>query len=259
MKIIDIGFMTESWNVKDKLTEDLQLRAEGGVTQRSLENAKRLIKRRGIPKYIKLHFNDDDWYVVRAVWPDNSIHDFTGFSWGYRGEGPHGLAEFFKMIGVPHSIDDIASWPERFEKEIEVSNKETSTEAVDQMELPLNDPRTEPTPEPKPKAEEPYDPMNDTELINRIKGMLAEYNKTKDKALLRPIMEEMAKLYAPEAKEIVDKLENDKFKTTRGNYGKYMSVLSSLKGIHQGAMVFALRDAGAGRGLDDALMVIRGE
>ena len=85
-----------------------------------------------------------------------------------------------------------------------------------------------------------------------------EYKKTKDQSMLRPIMEEMSKLYAPEAKEIVDKFENDKLKTTRGNYGKYMSLLSRLEGLHRGAMVFALKDAGAGRGLDDAIMVLQG-
>lgn len=110
-----------------------------------------------------------------------------------------------------------------------------------------------------PKAEgQPYDPMKDTELIDKIKSMIAEYKKTNDQKLLHPIMEEMSKLYAPEAKEIVAAFENDKLKTTRGNYGKYMSFLSPLKGLHRGAMVFALRDAGAGKGLDDALMVLKG-
>jgi len=110
--------------------------------------------------------------------------------------------------------------------------------------------------EPEPEAN---DPLDDKDLVAKIKGMIAEYRKTKDKAMLRPIMEEMAKLYATEAKEIVDKFENDSIKTTRGNYGKYMQILSGMKGLHRGAMVFALKDAGAGRGLDDALRIIGGE
>ena len=126
---------------------------------------------------------------------------------------------------------------------------------AEQSEMDLGDPRREITPE---LEETSNDPLNDKELVAKIKGMLEQYKKTKDKAMLRPIMEEMAKLYAPEAKEIVQKFENDKLKTTRGNYGKYMQVLSGLEGIHKGAMVFALRDAGAGQGLDDALRVIGG-
>jgi len=129
---------------------------------------------------------------------------------------------------------------------------------AEQTEMPLGDPRKE-APE-QPQEQQPSeDPMDDKALITKIKGMIQQYKQTKDSTMLRPIMEEMAKLYAPEAKEIVAKAENDPVKTTRGNYGKYMQVLSGLEGIHRGAMVFALRDAGAGRGLDDALRVIKGE
>jgi len=125
----------------------------------------------------------------------------------------------------------------------------------EQTEMELGDPRKEAEVEQEPAS---TDPLDDKALVDKIKSMIEEYKKTKDKSLLRPIMEEMAKLYAPEAKELVDKFENDPIKTTRGNYGKYMQALSSLKGIYRGAMVFALRDAGAGRGLDDAIRIVGG-
>jgi len=128
----------------------------------------------------------------------------------------------------------------------------------EQTEMELNDPRKE-VPQPQPEAKpEDYDPMNDKELIAKIKSMLSEYKKTKDKSMELPISELLSKLYAPEAKEMVDRFENDRIKTTRGNYGKYMQVLSSLKGFHRAAMVLALRDAGAGRGLVDAVKIIKG-
>lgn len=121
-----------------------------------------------------------------------------------------------------------------------------------QLEFELGDTRS------KPKEIPPVDPLDDTSLVEKIKAMLKEYSKTKDRTLLREIMEELSKMYASEAKILVKRFENDPLKTTRGNYGKYMQVLSSLKGIHRGAMVFALRDAGAGRGLEDALRIVGG-
>lgn len=108
------------------------------------------------------------------------------------------------------------------------------------------------------------DPINDKKLIEKIKSMLAQVKTLEDgeekKELIRNIMQEMSALYEPEAKEIVDSFEKDPIKTTRGNYGKYMSFLSNpqLKGLHRGAMVIALRKAGAGRGLEDALKIIEG-
>jgi len=108
------------------------------------------------------------------------------------------------------------------------------------------------------------DPINDKNLIEKIKSMLAQVKKLEDgeekKELIRNIMQEMSALYKPEAEEIVDMFEKDSLKTTRGNYGKYMSFLSNPKlvGIHRGAMVIALRAAGAGQGLEDALKIIGG-
>lgn len=106
-------------NEMDK--EQTGLWSEVGVTQKSLDNAKKLVAKKGNPVSVQLSFTDqEDWYTVRAVWPDDSFHNFKGFSWGYRGEGPHGLAEFFKMIGVPIDLDDIASWTRDIKKTIDV-------------------------------------------------------------------------------------------------------------------------------------------
>jgi hypothetical protein len=82
---------------------------EGGVTRTSLKNAKRLEKRLGLPVRIELHRhpNGPEWYVVTAMYEHGDEHDFTGFSWGYNGEGPTGLLEFLKRSGVDIEIKDI--------------------------------------------------------------------------------------------------------------------------------------------------------
>lgn len=88
----------------------MQLKPEGGVTHISLENARELIGELGTPDTVQLvnEGSDTGEHVVFATWEnpdgDDITHKFTGFSWGYRGEGPHGLATFFDMIGLATRI-----------------------------------------------------------------------------------------------------------------------------------------------------------
>lgn len=98
------------------------------------------------------------------------------------------------------------------------------------------------------------------ELVEKFKAAKAANDQEQLKLLGRQIIDVLAEQFKPEAEEIVQTFEGDKLKTTRGNYGKYMQFLSTsnLKGMYLAAMVQALRQAGAGRGLEDALMVIRG-
>lgn len=90
------------------------LEPEEGSTRVSLENASKLLKELGLPDVIHLYWDPQLWYVTEAWW-GNELHKFTGFSWGYTGEGPRGLLGFFKMIGMDPSVNikEIGSWPEK--------------------------------------------------------------------------------------------------------------------------------------------------
>jgi hypothetical protein len=94
---------------------------------------------------------------------------------------------------------------------------------------------------------------------------LMEEKKTATKErqveIIKQIVEIIAIELKPEATEMVNAFENDELKTTKDNYGKYMQALSApeLKGVFFFAMVKAMRDAGAGEGLDSAVKIIRGE
>jgi hypothetical protein len=83
----------------------MKLKPEQGVTQISLENATEIIADRGLPNLIQLVNEGDNTseHSVIVAWGDFE-HKFTGFSWGYGGEGPRGLAKFFQMVGLHRRI-----------------------------------------------------------------------------------------------------------------------------------------------------------
>ena len=90
----------------------MSLKPEGGVTQISIENAAELIDERGLPDIVQLVNEGQNTaeHAVFATWtnPDGTdlTHKFTGFSWGYHGEGPHGLTAFFEQLGLSERIPD---------------------------------------------------------------------------------------------------------------------------------------------------------
>ena len=77
-----------------------ELHEEAGVTRFSLENGRLLKERHGAVVQVALVYSDKDWYQVHATYADGHTHIFTGFSWGYKGEGPRGLAAWAKDNGV---------------------------------------------------------------------------------------------------------------------------------------------------------------
>lgn len=87
-----------------------QLAGEGGITTRSLHNAHVLIEKRGKPERIVLKWDELEWYTVEAYWTGFPVHAFTGFAWGYGGEGPNGLASFFELLGLDIPLSEIAGW-----------------------------------------------------------------------------------------------------------------------------------------------------
>jgi hypothetical protein len=102
--------------------------------------------------------------------------------------------------------------------------------------------------------------MNDLkDLVQRLK-IATESNDTEQvKSLGLQIVESLAKLFKPEAEEVVKAFEGG-METTKGNYGRYMQFLSNpqLKGMYFPGMVKALKNAGAGQGLDDAIRIVKG-
>ena len=77
------------------------LKEECGVTDYSLRNAQLLIEKQGIPDRVRLTYVERPWdFLCEAEWYDKPISKFvfSGFSWGYFGEGPRGLATFLNTI-----------------------------------------------------------------------------------------------------------------------------------------------------------------
>ena len=96
--------MTNKFTVKGVNGEFVE---EGGITENSLHNAEVLIKSLGIPNRVILTYVEDPWdYICTAVYGNKSFM-FSGFSWGYLGEGPRGLAKFLASID---SSRDESEW-----------------------------------------------------------------------------------------------------------------------------------------------------
>jgi len=102
--------------MKSELEFKLELKEECGVTENSLHNAKKLVDKYGSPISIKLHYDKDKWYLVDIRFKNDTIYQFTGFSWNYNGEGPTGLFELFKLCKMPKNKSDIVSWPQNINK-----------------------------------------------------------------------------------------------------------------------------------------------
>jgi len=80
------------------------LKREVGVTRVSLDNLKKILSKGYKLSKAEFIFKRSDEAVLHAEFinKDDEIFtwDFTGFSAGYGGEGPRGLAEALKMLGI---------------------------------------------------------------------------------------------------------------------------------------------------------------
>ncbi len=94
------------------------LKPEGGVTDISLENARLLLEAHGLPEAIELYqhplYEEGAEHLVEARWTDGTTHVFSGFAWGYTGDGPYGLETFLALLHCQPtiSIRSIAGWPQ---------------------------------------------------------------------------------------------------------------------------------------------------
>lgn len=89
--------------------EDLDLEPECGVTDISLRNGEKLIKKFGCPTTVSGIKNGSE-YVLHIGWNESPIgFNLTGFSWGYNGTGSNGLVKFLTSCGFDINIDKVAS------------------------------------------------------------------------------------------------------------------------------------------------------
>lgn len=90
------------------------LKDECGSTDSSLVNASFMVERYGAPDRVILRYIEHPWdYVTILEWDKQEGEEktpvsleLTGFSWGYNGTGPNGLAKFLASI----SDRDHRSW-----------------------------------------------------------------------------------------------------------------------------------------------------
>jgi len=87
----------------------MNMHPETGSTETSLENARQLITKYGLPMLIQLVSKSPDpgGQVTTVTWvgtDGETTHQFTGFGWGYEGEAPDGLEAFFRMCHIQHRI-----------------------------------------------------------------------------------------------------------------------------------------------------------
>ena len=83
-------------------TKKRKIRSEGGVTRFSLDNGAILLRNHGAPVWVRATYSDvGEWYVVEVGYSDGAAHKFTGFSWGYSGEGCRGFSSWCEDNGVP--------------------------------------------------------------------------------------------------------------------------------------------------------------
>jgi hypothetical protein len=88
--------------VERETYEGKQLRA-GGSTRGSLEAMKKHLHKVGKVKYVKGYVYIgiyDTTHIGVVVRGDKGYIRFGGFNWGYSGQGPRGLADLLKAVGV---------------------------------------------------------------------------------------------------------------------------------------------------------------
>ena len=102
---------------------------------------------------------------------------------------------------------------------------------------------------------------SDQDLANELKGLVDQYKNAatddEKKPILIKIIDVVSVMFKSEAEELVKSIESDPIKTTKGNYGRYMSAISQmgLTGLYLKGFIKAMRNAGAGQGLTDALKI----
>ncbi len=103
--------MNHTWQQSVKNPVTMQINQ--GVTKRSLDLLKSVKSKLHDVAYVELMTpRGKDWAEsqVRFIDSTGRFAHLDGFSWGYSGEGPNGLAKAFEMLGIPIGIHQIAGW-----------------------------------------------------------------------------------------------------------------------------------------------------
>ena len=77
----------------------VQYRETAGVTGSSIEAFTSLESLTEQPQLIGLVRTSESNYFTYVIYANKAALQFDGFAWGYRGEGPRGLAWLFEHIG----------------------------------------------------------------------------------------------------------------------------------------------------------------
>jgi hypothetical protein len=90
--------------IRDQNGIRISFHVEGGITRHSIDNAQMIRNAgfqfvQGICRYDK---RKGDYYLDATFQRAGQrvAFTFSGFSWGYGGEGPHGLLEFGRIFGI---------------------------------------------------------------------------------------------------------------------------------------------------------------
>ena len=94
-------------------TQNFRMNEEDGTTHTSSWNGTRLRERGEVPCRVELVVRPGPSYVTRVFFESGSYHEFLGFSWGFRGEGPRGLAQWTKENKVPLRFQQVTQLPKK--------------------------------------------------------------------------------------------------------------------------------------------------
>lgn len=88
-------------SIKELKSPIKNLIPECGVTNISLKNGEVLLKALGFPVRVELHQGLFGVFLVVAMYTSGDWFEFTGFGWGYGGEGPRGLRAWCQSNKIP--------------------------------------------------------------------------------------------------------------------------------------------------------------
>jgi hypothetical protein len=103
--------MNHTWQQPTK--NPIAMQTNQGVTEHSLSLLNSVKSKLHNVAYVELMMpRGKDWAESQVRFIDSAgrFAHLDGFSWGYGGEGPHGLAKAFEMLGIPVFINQIAGW-----------------------------------------------------------------------------------------------------------------------------------------------------
>ena len=85
------------------------LRPEAGTTDHSTANGRWLSLQHGKVMSVRLEYNAtaEEWYKAHVAYADGFTFTFTGFAWGYSGEGSRGLGAWANENDVPLNFAQI--------------------------------------------------------------------------------------------------------------------------------------------------------